>query len=899
MDDKKSVISTMSMLSKKSRFSSQGLDAPYTKGITSRQVDMMAGDFDPGAAITSWRYEVEQEEPYPTELPKEEQNEVVETRLDPTPVLEEEEESVHTISVPVVQELVTPDSVPLASEPFTPTPIGSPVKSSKTTTPAAEPEMPEEISESEFMEALTEQARGIAKAVLQQSPDAGHDLAVDVKNAAELLMSNLPEEHSPGTSSRAHSLSAAESADESASADTSPTSTDQVPEADAATVGQIVKEGLEDLVQTVDEYVAAEEGTGEKLSSQSPSIAAATPSVPGTHGHSPSVKSSRRSSAQAEMSTPLRSAAGSKANDYAPSIPNAEGMTPSRSRATKHSAAESILGGSTDSSASVSRVMSQRSSVVGHWKPGELGESTASAELAKPGEAAAPGSSGSKTGRGSGEGGSVLSKKSSSGVSTPKKSETKVQHETEFVVGKVADKTELQQLYAPIESPPAKTKTKPGKAKPIVAKPSPPKKELTKKIEKSVAKKPAKKNAGKKEKKGKPSSIAGKGHAASPVEKPVSPVKTPKPPTPVVEPKEPTPEPEEEEWKTPEPEVEADMEFVIVRDEFSDEEEELKPELGSVKPISFPSASPTASTGTVSTADEEDSLPPGLSNRDAQAAKRAAAKEKRRRAVENRRKEREEAAKREKEDAERKERIRLQMEEERLRREEEIRRKKEMEKEERERLEREEESRLRAEREAQERERKRQEEKVRILEEKRRRMIEEEERRKEEQALREAEEAERQRIEQAKLAAMAEEDRIEYLRRQEEEERLRRIAKEEARIRMEEENRRVMEELERREAERRQAEEILRQRLMFQRSLNMEAQGMDHTQDITRAFVFSYYELLKWLGYEVPAWAQFGPTPSADFIYNNHPLIVEPPGPDNIAAGVLPDPSSNQGHTEH
>jgi len=47
----------------------------------------------------------------------------------------------------------------------------------------------------------------------------------------------------------------------------------------------------------------------------------------------------------------------------------------------------------------------------------------------------------------------------------PKKSAGKVQHESEFVVGKVADHTELQQLYAPIESDssPSKAKAKQGK----------------------------------------------------------------------------------------------------------------------------------------------------------------------------------------------------------------------------------------------------------------------------------------------------------------------------------------------------------------------------------------------------------------------------------------------------
>lgn len=71
------------------------------------------------------------------------------------------------------------------------------------------------------------------------------------------------------------------------------------------------------------------------------------------------------------------------------------------------------------------------------------------------------------------------------------------------------------------------------------------------------------------------------------------------------------------------------------------------------------------------------------------------------------------------------------------------------------------------------------------------------------------------------------------------------------------------------EAEKRKAEELLRQRLLFQRSLNVESHGMDHSQDITRAFVFSYYELLKWLGYEIPAWAQYGPTLPSNYNVTN------------------------------
>jgi len=112
------------------------------------------------------------------------------------------------------------------------------------------------------------------------------------------------------------------------------------------------------------------------------------------------------------------------------------------------------------------------------------------------------------------------------------------------------------------------------------------------------------------------------------------------------------------------------------------------------------------------------------------------------------------------------------------------------------------------------------------------------------------------------LKAMAEEERLEYLKKKAEEERLRSIAEEEARIKREAEAQRIWEELQAKEEERKRAEEMLRQRLLFQRSLNVESHGLEHSHDMSRAFVFSYYELLKWLGYEIPEWAQFGLTPS-------------------------------------
>lgn len=61
-----------------------------------------------------------------------------------------------------------------------------------------------------------------------------------------------------------------------------------------------------------------------------------------------------------------------------------------------------------------------------------------------------------------------------------------------------------------------------------------------------------------------------------------------------------------------------------------------------------------------------------------------------------------------------------------------------------------------------------------------------------------------------------------------------------------------MEEARRLAEEMRKRQEELRARLEFNRGLQMEAQGMEHTQDVSRAFVFSYFELLQWLGLEVP-----------------------------------------------
>lgn len=60
-----------------------------------------------------------------------------------------------------------------------------------------------------------------------------------------------------------------------------------------------------------------------------------------------------------------------------------------------------------------------------------------------------------------------------------------------------------------------------------------------------------------------------------------------------------------------------------------------------------------------------------------------------------------------------------------------------------------------------------------------------------------------------------------------------------------EEAQRLAEEMARKQAE-------LEARLKFNRDLQLETNSLSHSQEINRAFVFSYYELLQWLGLDIP-----------------------------------------------
>lgn len=373
----------------------------------------------------------------------------------------------------------------------------------------------------------------------------------------------------------------------------------------------------------------------------------------------------------------------------------------------------------------------------------------------------------------------------------------------------------------------------------------------TKKIP-SPTKKPAKEGKAKGKAKGK-----GKKKEESPEPKPAEPEPVPQEPVKEPTPPPPTPPPQEE---PPASDLESDresvstmkseesFEFHIVRDTPS-------PSPPPPKAPSIPSVEEEPETEEEEPPEDEDDEAARLrmiSNREARAAKRAAQAEKRRQEVEKRRREREDQLKREKEEFERQQQLKAELEEERKRQEEQRRIRRAQQDAERDDEERREEERLRRQKLEEEKERRRKEEYQRKLEEMKRRQAEEEKRRHEEMLKKQAEEEEARREEAEKMAAMEEEERRQYelQKKLEEEERLKR--EEEERIRREEEAKKAMEEARRlaEEMARKQAE--MEARLKFNRTLQVEARGLEHSQDITRAFVFSYFELLQWLGLDIP-----------------------------------------------
>ncbi|XP_050419088.1 titin isoform X2 [Patella vulgata] len=389
----------------------------------------------------------------------------------------------------------------------------------------------------------------------------------------------------------------------------------------------------------------------------------------------------------------------------------------------------------------------------------------------------------------------------------------------------------------PDSEPTGKPKEKKAKAPP----PPPPKKE-------------EKKKKGKKTKKSKKAeevaSVSPPVAVPVPEDKP-SPVKEPTAPVP---PKSITPRldsgvrSDSRSFATPESDG---MEFIIIRDRSPTPEPEPESEKAPspLKPDVTAEPEPAEEK---EDSDDENKLNL-ISNKDARAAKRAAAAAKRREEVDRKRKEREEEAKREREKQERDRQREIEAEDARRRQEEQRRLRKQQE--ESDRLREELESREREKRRLQEieRDKRLKEERQRKFEEMRRRQLEEEQKRLELLLLRQAEEEELYRLEEEKKSQMEEQERIEYERRMKEEEELRKQKEALEKQRREEEAARLIEE-ERQKAiaeARKRAE--LEARLKFTRSLQLESQGLsEHSHQISEAFVFSYYEILQWLGLDIP-----------------------------------------------
>ncbi|CAL1539826.1 unnamed protein product [Lymnaea stagnalis] len=241
-----------------------------------------------------------------------------------------------------------------------------------------------------------------------------------------------------------------------------------------------------------------------------------------------------------------------------------------------------------------------------------------------------------------------------------------------------------------------------------------------------------------------------------------------------------------------------------------------------------------------------------ISNKEARAAKRAAAAAKKKEEVERRRREMEEKRKREKEEMERQIALQKELEEEKRRKEEErrLRKLQEWETEEREKQDQEEAERRR--KLETEREKKLKEEYQRKMEEMRRKQLEEEMRR-HELLLEKQKEEERQRIaEELMLSKMAEEERLEYERKKREIEEERKRRELEEKLKREEEARKAFEEAQRLAAEMARKQAELEARLRFNRSLQEESVNLTQSHQVNRAFVFSYFELLQWLGLDIP-----------------------------------------------
>ncbi|XP_038049029.1 uncharacterized protein KIAA2012 homolog isoform X12 [Patiria miniata] len=467
---------------------------------------------------------------------------------------------------------------------------------------------------------------------------------------------------------------------------------------------------------------------------------------------------------------------------------------------------------------------------------------------------------------------SSKSGKSSKSSKSNKSNGGKEKNKEEFVVKKPADDKVDYLPYKPLaEKKPEETKAEPAKA--------------------TKAKKPKKPSAAKKaapakKSKKKPKAEAAKEEPKPPQEEPVKTeekveetkkdedVKLPE----ALAATEPFEDEEFEEEEEVEEEKPESPEFIIIHDierentepVIEKKEVQVVPELRKPEPLPPSVAQTDMTADSVSiytenfkpqqqeapldlvTHDSASQGPSSVSRSQAKAAKRAAEAERRKQAVERKRREREEAKRKQQEEAERQEQLKRDFEEEKRRKEEAVRLKREREAQELERRRQEEEDRKRQSAVAAEREKKKMEEYKRKMEELARQKRLEDDRRRDENWKKEREEEERRKAEDAKLAAMAEEERLEYQRQKREEELIAQRLAEEERLKRELLAKLAQEEAERVALELAKRQKEMERRLMFNKALQSESNILSHSQDMTPAFTWSYYELLEFLGLAMP-----------------------------------------------
>ncbi|KAG6939016.1 KIAA2012 -like protein, partial [Chelydra serpentina] len=220
---------------------------------------------------------------------------------------------------------------------------------------------------------------------------------------------------------------------------------------------------------------------------------------------------------------------------------------------------------------------------------------------------------------------------------------------------------------------------------------------------------------------------------------------------------------------------------------------------------------------------------------------RAEKAERRRLQVERKRREQEEQKWKQQEQQERMEKMKEELEQEQKRRAEEMRLRKQELEEQHQRQEEEAAKKLQYEKAAQERIRQQQEEYRRKLLELQKKRQQEEQERAEAEKQRQKEREMWLEVERQRLAEMAEEERLKYERRKLEEEEQARREDEERRKKAEEAARLALEEAKTQAQLLARQREALEQHLRFQRELLVEASGLEHTQQISRPWVYSYF----------------------------------------------------------